>query len=285
MKTAYAKHIFSLLLFGANGIVASYIPLSSLQIVLLRTALGSLFLAAVFFSSGGRLTFYRHKKAFAALAVSGIAMGASWLFLYEAYTQIGVSLASLAYYCGPVIVMILSPLLFGERLTQARVFSFLTVLLGIFLVNGSLGREGGNLWGLFCGAMSAVCYALMVIFNKKAGKIPGLENAMLQLVTSFLLVAVFVGIKGGYPIPISIHSLLPILVLGLVGTGFGCWLYFSSIGALPVQTVSICGYLEALSAVIFSVLFLHETLLPAQIAGAVFIVGGAIFGELKKPIG
>lgn len=43
------------------------------------------------------------------LIVSGIAMGTS-VFLYEAYVRIGVSIAALFYYCGPVIVMALSPL-------------------------------------------------------------------------------------------------------------------------------------------------------------------------------
>ena len=36
------------------------------------------------------------------LVLSGIAMGASWMFFYEAYQLIGVSIASLAYYCGAI---------------------------------------------------------------------------------------------------------------------------------------------------------------------------------------
>ena len=51
-------------------------------------------------------------------------MGASWMFLYEAYQQIGVSLASLLYYCGPVIVMVLSPLIFKEKLTAPKAVGF-----------------------------------------------------------------------------------------------------------------------------------------------------------------
>ena len=44
-------------------------------------------------------------------------MGISWLFLFEAYRRIGVSIASLGYYCGPVIVMALAPVMFHEKLT------------------------------------------------------------------------------------------------------------------------------------------------------------------------
>lgn len=72
---------------------------------------------------------------------------------------------------------------------------------------------------------------------------------------------------------------LPILWLGFVYTGVGCYCYFSSIGALPAQSVAICGYLEPLFAVVLSVLILKETMSPLQIIGAALIVGGAVFGE------
>ena len=282
MKTSYLKYIFALLLFGSNGIVASLIHLSSYEIVLLRTLIGSLLLIAIFFIAREKLTFYKYKTQSVFLAVSGIAMGTSWIFLYEAYDEIGVSLASLAYYCGPVIVMILSPILFGEKLTKLKVCSFLVVLVGIFLVNGTAFENGVSVWGLACGLLSAVCYSLMVMFNKKAKDITGLENSMLQLFVAFLTVAVFVGIKQGYRMQIDTQSIIPILVLGLLNTGIGCYFYFSSIGKLPVQTVAICGYLEPLSAVVFSVIFLKETMLPIQIIGAVLIIGGAMLGEYRK---
>ena len=281
MNKAFIKYIFALLLFGSNGIVASSIPLHSYEIVLLRTLIGSLLLIALFFASKGKLTFWNHKKDFTFLAVSGIAMGTSWMFLYEAYAQVGVSVASLCYYCGPVIVMILAPLLFKEKLTFPKVIGFLAVLIGIFFVNG-YGAVAANHFGLLCGLASAVMYAVMVIFNKKAVAITGLENSVLQLFIAFATVAVFVGCKQGFMIDIPAESILPIFVLGLLNTGVGCYLYFSSIGKIPVQTVAICGYLEPLSAVFFSVLFLNEKLLPIQMVGAALIIGGAIFGECVK---
>lgn len=279
MKKAYIKYFAALLLFGSNGIVASFINMSSYEIVLLRTLIGSLLLIAIFFISKGKLTFYKHKKQSLFLCASGIAMGTSWMFLYEAYTQIGVSIASLCYYCGPVIVMVLSPLIFREKLTAVKIISFVVVLIGIFLVNGNVLNEGANAWGVFCGLMSAVMYSAMVICNKKAKEITGLENSMLQLFISFLTVAVFVIIKQGFAIQISQADVIPILILGLVNTGIGCYFYFSSIGNLSVQTVAICGYIEPLSAVVFSVAFLGEKLLFLQIIGAVLIIGGAITGE------
>ncbi len=279
---AFIQYIAALLLFGSNGIVASRIELNSQHIVLLRTLIGSLLLLAIFFISGGRFTFYKHKQQSLFLAFSGVAMGASWMFLYEAYDRIGVSIASLLYYCGPVIVMLLSPLLFRERLSAKAVGGFLAVIVGVVLINGAALDGTGDTLGVIFGLLSAVMYAFMVIFNKKATGIVGLENATIQLTIAFLTVAVSAGLQHGYAIPISPKSILPILILGLLNTGVGCYFYFSSIGKLKVQTVAVCGYAEPLSAVLFSALFLKEALAPLQIIGAVLIIGGAMTGELAK---
>lgn len=278
MAKSYYKYFLALLLFGSNGLLASRISLSSYEIVLFRTLFGSLLLLAIFLVSQ-KFTFYKKRPDAIFLAVSGVAMGASWMFLYEAYQQIGIGLSSILYYCGPVLVMALSPLLFHESLTVHMGIGFSAVLIGIFLVNGNLFSEGNTIYGVFCGGMSAVTYAVMVICNKRAARITGLENAALQLFTSFLTVAIFVGLKQGYQIAIPGTDWVSLLVLSLFNIGLGCYWYFSSIGQLPVQAVSICGYLEPLSAVLFSAIFLHETLLPLQIVGAVLILGGAVFGE------
>ena len=74
-----------------------------------------------------------------------------------------------------------------------------------------------------------------------------------------------------------------ILILGVVNTGIGCYLYFSPLSKLPVQTVAVCGYLEALSAVVFAAVLLGEIMTSIQIVGAILIIGGAMIGELIKP--
>lgn len=103
---------------------------------------------------------------------------------------------------------------------------------------------------------------------------------MCQLCTSFITVSIFLGLYQSFSIRLEPGSLLPILVLGIINTGIGCYFYFSSIGDLPVQAVAICGYLEPLSALVFSAIFLGETLNFAQIVGAMLILGGAAFSEI-----
>ena len=280
-RKALLKYLSALLLFGLNGIVASQIAMSSYEIVFLRTMIGSVLLIILFVLGKGRFHLQEHRRDTLFIILSGIAMGTSWMFLYEAYQQIGVSLSSLLYYCGPVIVMVLSPLIFKEKLTMPKVIGFLIVFIGVMLVNGR-SADGGNAWGLFCGAMSAVMYFFMVTLNKQSRQVTGMENAVIQLTVSFLTVAVFVGIKQAFVIHIPNDAWLWILVLGIVNTGIGCYLYFSPLSRLPVQTVAICGYLEPLSAVAFAAILLNEKMTIIQIIGAACIIGGAMVGELIK---
>lgn len=281
-KISYMKYFASLLIFGMNGIVASFIDLNSYEIVLLRTLIGSLLLILVFKWKGNKLTLFQQKKAGLYLILSGMALGAGSLFVYEAYQQIGVSIASLLYYCGPVIVMILAPILFREKLTMTKTIGFIFVLLGMLVINMQAMNDSSNLTGTILGVLSAVMYAIMVICNKKAKAITGLENSMWQLVFSFLTVLLYVGFKQGLVIHLEATNMVPILILGLINTGLGCYFYFSSIADLPLQTVSICGYLDPVSAVIFSMLFLHERMSLAQVFGAALILLGVAFSELGK---
>ena len=84
------------------------------------------------------------------------------MFLYAGYQTIGVSTASLLYYCCPVIVMALSPLVFHEALTWVKITGFVCVCGGIVLVNG-WGGGSLSISGFLYGILSAVCYAAMLI--------------------------------------------------------------------------------------------------------------------------
>lgn len=283
MKQHYINYIAALLIFGSNGVVAGQIPLNSYEIVLLRTAIGIVMLWSIFALTRQKVTAWQYRREFIFLALSGVMMGLNWLSLYEAFAQIGVSLGILACYCGPVLVMVLSPLLFREKLTWPKLLGFGVVLAGMVLCNGEIVVEGHSAWGVFCGAMACLTMATLIVLNKKASHITGLENTAWEMSFAFITVALFVGSKEGFSFICGIGHAWPwVLTLGIVNTGLGCYLYFSSINRLPVQSVSILGYLEPLSGVVLSMIFLHEQMTPLQMLGAVCILGGAAFAECYR---
>lgn len=282
MKRAYGGYLFALGLFGFNGVLASHIPWSSYEIVLSRSFIGAAFLLLVLAARRRGVTLFRSKRSLAFAVASGVFMAGNWLFLYEAYQQIGVSLATLATYCGPVLVMALAPFVLGETLTAPKAAGFAAVLAGMFCLYGADVAQSGFSWGMVCGVLSACSYAGLILCSKKAVGITGLENAACQLAVAALVVLVFTVARGGGMPPVTGTSLTAVLLLGVVNTGFGCFLYFSSLQALSAQTVSICGYLEPLSALAFSAVFLGERMAGPQWMGAALILGGAAFAELYR---
>ena len=286
MSRSFKKYLASLLMFGSNGIVASAIALPSSEVVLTRTLLGALLLVAALTvsnrRSGDRHASLDHPRQAASLAVSGAALGISWIFLFAAYRLIGVGVATLAYYIGPVIVMALSPVLFREHLTPVKLMGFAAVVAGAFLVVAQGGAGSINPAGLALGGMAALMYAAMVVFSKRASDVGGVEAATIQIVASFAAVAVYSVATGQLPAASALVSadLPAVLTLGLVNTGLGCYLYFSAMGDLPVQRVAVFGYLEPLSAVVLSALVLGEAMGPVRILGAALIIGGAASCEL-----
>lgn len=78
------------------------------------------------------------------------------------------------------------------------------------------------------------------------------------------------------------RDVLFVLLSGVCSTGLGSYLYFSSIPRLPVREVSVLGYVEPLSALVFSAVLLGERLLPAQLLGAGLILGGTLVMELFR---
>ena len=283
MNNGLFTYLAALLLFGSNGIIAAAIALPSSDIVLLRTFLGALTLAAILFiTKRHNLQAPSRPREAAALIVSGAALGASWIFLFRAYQTIGVGISSLLYYCGPIIVMALSPLIFGEKLTGGKIAGFIAVACGAFLIAAQ--GLGGNMpiAGIACGIASAFCYALMVIASKGAPHVEGLENSALQVSAAFMTALVLTQGAPSFLSP-SIAAGIDwraVAMLGVVNTGIGCLLYFSAVAKLPVQTVAVVGYLEPLSAVVFSAVLLGETMTPIRLMGAALIIGGAVFCEL-----
>lgn len=111
--------------------------------------------------------YLRHPRELLHIALSGAAMGASWMCLFEGYVRIGVGMASLLYYCGPVIVMALSPLLFHERLTRAKLLGFAAVFASALLRETMLPLQILGAVLILCGAAGAECVPMLLQRHQK----------------------------------------------------------------------------------------------------------------------
>lgn len=274
--------IVSASVFGTLGPFVRRIEVASAELALYRAVLAAVFLLLFFLVRRKRLRLREIRKSLWLLLLSGAAMGFNSMLLFESYKYTSISLATLSYYLAPVIVTALCPLLFHEKMTRTQVLCFLMSTLGVALIIGSGGLQGGgsDLRGICFGVSAAVFYAAVILLNKYITGVTGLERTFVQLLAAVVVLAPYVGLTSGFhPEVLSATGWVNLLIVGFVHTGVTYCIYFSAIRTLPGQESSLLSYLDPIVSVLISVLLLGEPLAPIQIVGMVLFLGFAIANE------
>ena len=273
--------IMSMTVFGTLGLFVRNIPVSSGELALYRAVLAALLIGVYLLVSRQKIPFARIKKEVPLLLLSGAAMGVNWILLFEAYRYTSVSVATLSYYFAPVIVTLVCPILFHEKLTGKKFLCFVMSTLGLVLITGIGDTRGSDdLKGILFGLGAAVFYATVILLNKYITGVPALERTFVQFLAAILVLAPYVALTSGFhPEVLSATGWVNLLIVGFVHTGLTYCMYFSAIRALPGQESSLLSYLDPIVSVLVSVLLLGEPLAPIQIAGMVLFLGFAIANE------
>lgn len=277
MKRSYFFMILSMMIFGTISVFVRYLPLSSAEIALYRSVIAS-FPIGMFLLLSGRKK-QKHttentlkKKGIFLLIGSGAALGINWILLFEAYRYTSVSTATLCYYTAPVIVTVVSSLLFHEKLTNLQKICFLMSVIGFFLLTGFSDWQT-NSRGIAFGLSAAVFYALVILLNKRISGAAGLQKTFFQLLAAAAVLLPYVSFFGDFHFHLlSIPSWTVLLTVGFLHTGVAYCLYFTAIGDLKGQQIAILSYIDPLTAVLISVFLLSETMTVLQIAGGVLIL-------------
>lgn len=284
---ALLKLIISMLIFGTVGIFRRYIPLSSGMLAFSRGVLGGCFLLLIMILRSG--TGIRKILALAGsrlplLIVSGALIGINWMLLFEAYNYTTVAVATLCYYMEPTIVIVASAFLFRERLDAKKLICVAASIVGMIFVSGVLGgvsAASGNMKGIVLGLSAAVFYSSVVIINKLIGSMDVYVKTTVQLFSASLILLPYLMINKdwGAAGSMGIIAIVMVLVVGILHTGIAYALYFGSISGLRAQTVALFSYIDPVTALMLSAVFLGEPLGLSGLLGALLIIGAAIIAE------
>ena len=275
--------VFSMAVFGTLGLFVRNISVTSGELALYRAILAILLVGSFIAVSGNKIPFREIKKEIPLLLLSGAAMGFNWILLFEAYKYTTVSAATLSYYFAPVIVTLVCPILFKEKMTAKKWICFAMSTLGIILITGIGDASAGknHLLGIAFGLGAACLYATVVLLNKFIKKVDGLHRTFLQFIAAVVVLIPYVGFTSGITLnALDIKGWICLLTVGIVHTGINYCLYFSSLKELPGQEAAILSYIDPLVAVLISVLILGEQLTFTQMLGGLFILGFTLWNEI-----
>lgn len=270
-------------IFGTIGIFRRYIPLPSSLLAGVRGLVGMLFLLLVIALKNQKIDWAAVRKNFVILLASSVAMGFNWIFLFEAYNYTTVATATLCYYMQPIIVVLVSPILFREKLTAKKAVCVAVALIGMVLVSGvaDSGFGGaGQMRGILLGLAAAVLYATVVILNKFLREITPYDKTILQLGIAAAVMLPYSFLTGDMSaLTVTPTAIVMLLVVGVLHTGVTYAFYFGAIGYLKAQTVALYSYIDPVVAVLLSALLLREPISPFGIMGAVLVLGATLVSE------
>ncbi|MBY0198707.1 DMT family transporter [Priestia megaterium] len=278
------QFVLSMIIFGTMGLIVRYIDLSSSETALLSSSIGCLFLIVVLFIRKRTITWKLVKANGCILFFSGIALGGNWMFLYQAYDHTTLTNATLGYYFAPVFVMILSPFILKEQLPVKKIICIGIAIIGMLMIVGNGVSASGteDLLGIFFGLLAASCYAALMLLNKFIRLMGRLEITIIQLGITALLLLPYVFLTEGFGVFEVFKSSVPfIIILGIVNTGIGFWLFFSGMEKLKGQSIAMLSYVDPFVAILISAVILREHMTIVQIIGGALLLGSTFISENK----
>ena len=281
--SARIKLIVSMTIFGTLGLFVRNIPVSSGELALYRAVLATVLLGVVLLFTVQKIPVRELGRQLVLLLLSGAAMAFNWILLFQAYKYTTVSVATLSYYFAPVIVTLVCPIFFKEKMNVKKWLCFVMSTVGIVMITG-IGEMSANsmhLIGIGFGLGAACLYATVILLNKFIKDVSGIHRTFLQFMAAVIVLIPYVLLTSG----VTVGTLAPVgwvnlLIVGLVHTGITYILYFSSLKELPGQKVAILSYIDPLMAVCVSVLILREEFTLWQALGGLLILGFTLWNEI-----
>ena len=275
------KILASMAVFGTIGIFVRYIPLPSAVIAFCRGVTGCVFLLIYMALTGKKMCLPQIKANGWKLVLSGAAIGINWILLFEAYRYTTVAIATICYYLAPAFMTLASPLV-GEKLNAKKLVCIGIALVGMVFVSGVLqGSERGSMLGVVLGIGAAAFYATVILLNKTLSPIGAYDRTFCQLGTAALVVVPYILLGGGISFAqMTTLGWVMLVIVGIVHTGIAYTLYFGAIRDVNARTAAILSYLDPGRSILLSALILRERLDIFSVAGAVLILGSALYSEL-----
>ena len=273
------------LIWGSSFILIKkgLVGLSALQLGSLRILFAAVFLLLIGFKSLMKIP--KQKWKYIALTSMFGTFIPAYLFAI-AETEIDSSITAILNSLTPLNTLILGAVAFGINFKKNQVWGVFIGLVGSMLLvfNGAINHPEQNYYYAILVIIASICYAVNVNLLKKylhdLSPLSITTGNFAFLVVPTFLILIFSGFFEVIHVAKVQHSILFIMVLGVVGTGVANILFFKLIQmSSPVFATSVT-YLIPIVAFFWGLLD-NEMLTPVQFFGAFIILIGVYLSAKK----
>jgi drug/metabolite transporter (DMT)-like permease len=202
-------------------------------------------------------------------AIAGVGVAGNFAFYFLSIAQGSVAVAATLMYCAPVFVYLVSFTLKLERPTLLKWAAIAMVMVGIVLLTRiyETGAGGVTLIGAVSGLLAGLSYAIF-IFGFKYAAPHGSPQAILVIAFAVLATILFgLGDTEQALAVLSTPSWPLFLILGVFGAGLSFILYIVGLNHTAPAVASIVAMVEPVTASLFGVVVLDQSLVGVQIVG------------------
>ncbi|MCH5225612.1 MAG: EamA family transporter [Muribaculaceae bacterium] len=242
-------------------------------VLLFRYVLGIPLLALLML--GRHISFALPKSTVGPTVILGLLMATSSLTLFESYNYMNSGIASTLLFVYPVMVAIIMMFFFHEKNGPSLYICLAIMFVGLFLLVNPSGGMTLSPFGCLLVMVSALTYALYIVFvnvSKKIRDIPTSKLLFYVLIWGSLLF--FVNISLGNPLTLPQKGInwVNLSALAVIPTLLSLAFTTAAIQMIGSTPTAILGSLEPVSAVLLSVFFLKQPISVLEIVGGSLIV-------------
>ncbi len=202
-------------------------------------------------------------------AVAGIGVAGNFSFYFVSIANGSVAVAATLMYCAPVFVYLLSFALKLESPTALKWVAIAVVMVGIVLLTQiyDIGAGGLTPIGVGAGLLAGLSYAIF-IFGFKYAAPHGSPQAILSIAFAILaVILIWPGDPEHLVAALSTPDWPLFAALGVLGAGLSFILYIVGLNHTAPAVASIVAMVEPVTASLFGVVILDETLAATQMLG------------------
>lgn len=201
---------------------------------------------------------------------------------FYALTAIPLAQVFALEFTSPLWVLVLSPLILGERLTRIRTISAILGFIGILIVARPSPDTVST--GTLAAAAAAIGFAGAIMFTKKLTRLTTLASILFYLtVTQSVFGVVFAGADGNIALP-STSTIPWLIVIGIAGL-VAHFCMTTALSIAPATVVTPVDFARLPVIAIIGALFYNEPIDALVIFGAMIIFGANylnIWSETRK---
>lgn len=237
--------------------------------------------------TGYQKVFAQSKKEILLSAILGFLNPfAYYLVLFKAYELLQAQEAGVLNYSWPVILVILSVPLLGQRIGIIGFTAILTSFAGLWVISTKgqvFSLEFSNAYGVTLAVGSAFLWALYWIINLK-DKREALVKIFMNMVFGGAYITLYLLITSGIKLPGS-KALIGAGYIGLfeMGITFVFWLLALKKAANTARVSNLI-FLSPFIALFFIRLFVGEPILPSTVLGLILIVSGILLQQFGPDV-